>query len=445
VQYLGFFLIFVALIAGVVGLMQHLKMKKILAAPFKKTGEIASNPSVADPQGRISTEGAVQPGQQQLIAPCSGKPCLYYEIEVIQHWHRYVTTENGTKKETGRSTINTTKVGSHFFVNDGSGPVGVDATKGMDVELEKSFNQKQGVSWGDVTFGQGFRTSVSVPGGDKTGDGVECIEKLVAPTGNLFVMGKLAGGNITKEDGMLGKLLASTKGRDKLVGSTKTKALAGFIGAGVSMLIGLPVAIFADPPAPGVNYCNITDQTEPGHKCTGKIYNDNGETVSFKVTKAGTYHIHAQAPSTVKIPLQPVINVTNSTGKSFAKDEHSDAEVELEPGDYKINITDAYKGDAKHFQGGFSFELEVKQTSVAAEVTSGTPADSAEPAGSASAGKPGTKPGTPSTAKPGTATPTTAKPGTSAAPSAKPAASAAPSAKPAAAPSAKPAASAPKK
>ena len=39
-QYLGFFLIFVALIAGVVGLMQHLKMKKILAAPFKKTGEI---------------------------------------------------------------------------------------------------------------------------------------------------------------------------------------------------------------------------------------------------------------------------------------------------------------------------------------------------------------------------------------------------------------------
>jgi hypothetical protein len=441
VQYLGFFLIFVALIAGVVGLMQHLKMKKILAAPFKKTGEVAANPSVADPQGRISTEGAVQPGQQGLIAPCSGKPCLYYEIEVIQHWHKYVQTENGTKKETGKNTITTQKVGSTFFVNDGSGPVAVDASKGMDVELEKSFSQKQGVSWGDVQFGQ-FRTSVSVPGGDKTGDGVECIEKLVAPTGNLFVMGKLVAGTITKEDGMLGKLLASVKGRDALVGSTKTKSLAGFIGAGVSILIGLPVAIFADPPAPGVNYCNITDQTEAGHKCTGKVYNDSGETVSFKVTKAGTYKIHAQAPSTVKIPLQPVINVTDATGKSFAKDEHDDAEVQLEPGDYKINISDAYKGDPSHFKGGFSFELEVKQTSVAAALTSAHPDDSAEPAASASAKPAAVKPAGGGVAKP--AASAAAKP--SAAPSgAKPAA--APSgAKPAAAPSgAKPATPAPKK
>ena len=438
-QYLGFFLIFVALIAGVVGLMQHLKMKKILAAPFKKTGEVAANPSVADPQGRISTEGAVQPGQQGLIAPCSGKPCLYYEIEVIQHWHKYVQTENGTKKETGKNTITTQKVGSTFFVNDGSGPVAVDASKGMDVELEKSFSQKQGVSWGDVQFGQ-FRTSVSVPGGDKTGDGVECIEKLVAPTGNLFVMGKLVAGTITKEDGMLGKLLASVKGRDALVGSTKTKSLAGFIGAGVSILIGLPVAIFADPPAPGVNYCNITDQTEAGHKCTGKVFNDSGETVSFKVTKAGTYKIHAQAPSTVKIPLQPVINVTDATGKSFAKDEHDDAEVQLEPGDYKINVSDAYKGDPSHFKGGFSFELEVKQTSVAAALTSAHPDDSAEPAASGSAKPAAVKPGGGGGAKP--AASAAAKP--SAAPSgAKPAAS---GAKPAAAPSgAKPATPAPKK
>ena len=412
-QYLGFFLIFVALIAGVVGLMQHLKMKKILAAPFKKTGEAAQGQG-ADPQGRISTEGAVQPGQQQLVAPCSGKPCLYYEIEVIQHWHKYVQTENGTKKETGKTTVNTQKVGSVFYVNDGSGPCAVDATKGMDVELEKAFNQKQGVSWGDVMFGQGYRVSVSVPGGDKIGDGVECIEKIVAPQGNLFVMGKFNAGSITKEDGMLGKLLASTKGRDKLVGATKRNSIIGFVGAGVSMLIGLPVSIFADPPAPGVNYCQITDQTEVGKKCTGKIYNDSGETVTLKVTKAGTYHIHAQAPSHIKIPLAPVLNVTDTAGKVFAKDEHTDAEVELEPGDYKINITDAFKGDPSHFKGGFSFELDVKQTKVAEAAPSASAADSAEPAASASASaakpalkpapaKPGTKPAPPKpTAKPTT-------------------------------------------
>ena len=67
-QYLGFFLIFVALIAGVVGLMQHLKMKKILAAPFKKTGEAASGQG-ADAQGRISTEGAGQPRQPDAAVP----------------------------------------------------------------------------------------------------------------------------------------------------------------------------------------------------------------------------------------------------------------------------------------------------------------------------------------------------------------------------------------
>ena len=206
------------------------------------------------------------------------------------------------------------------------------------------------------------------------------------------------------------------------------------------MLIGIPVAIFADPPAPGVNYCAITDQTEAGHKCTGKISTDNGETVNLKVTKAGTYHIHAQAPSTVKIPLSPVLNVTDTAGKSFAKDEHDDAEVHLEPGDYKINISDAYKGDPAHFKGGFSFELDVKQTSVAAELTSATPDTSAEPSGSAA--KPGTKPGagtkpgTPAT-KPSAAT-SAAKPAPS---GAKPAAS---GAKPAAS-GAKPAASAPKK
>ncbi len=416
-QYLGFFLIFVALIALAVGVMQHLKMKKILAAPFKKTGEAATGQG-ADPQGRISTEGAVQPGQQQLVAPCSGKPCLYYEIEIIQHWHKYVQTENGTKKETGKTTVNTQKVGSVFYVNDGSGPVAVDASKGMDVELEKSFSQKQGVSWGDVHFGN-YRTSVSVPGGDKTGDGVECIEKLVAPQGNLFVMGKFNAGSITKEDGLLGKLLASTKGRDALVGATKRNSLIGFIGAGVSMLIGLPTAIFADPPAPGVNYCAIVDQTEAGKKCTGKIYNDTGETVTLKVTKSGTYKIHAQAPSHIKIPLSPVINVTDGTGKSFAKDEHTDAEVQLEPGDYKINITDAFKGDPSHFKGGFSFELDVKQSAVAA-LPSASASASAEPSASASTAKPALKPGP------------AGKPAT---PAAKPSASA----KPAAAPSAKPA------
>ena len=47
-QYLGFFLIFVALIALAVGVMQHLKMKKILAAGGKKTGAGGARPNLPE-------------------------------------------------------------------------------------------------------------------------------------------------------------------------------------------------------------------------------------------------------------------------------------------------------------------------------------------------------------------------------------------------------------
>ena len=123
-QYLGFVLVFLALVALIVGLLQHLKGKKILAAPFRKTGEVASNPAVADAQGIVSVEGAIE-AQQPAIAPCSGKPCVYYEIELIQEWEKHVVTEDGHKTEKGKDTIQTVKTGAVFFLNDGSGPIAV--------------------------------------------------------------------------------------------------------------------------------------------------------------------------------------------------------------------------------------------------------------------------------------------------------------------------------
>src|SRR4029079_13129367 len=128
---------------------QHLKGKKILAAPFKKTGEIAQNPGVADAKGIVSCEGAIS-AQQPAMAPCSGTPCVYFEIEVIQEWKKHVITEDGSKTETGRDTIQCVTSGAVCVVDDGSGPVAIDAREGMDVELDKSFEQEQNVSHGDV-------------------------------------------------------------------------------------------------------------------------------------------------------------------------------------------------------------------------------------------------------------------------------------------------------
>ena len=53
-----------------------------------------------------------------------------------------------------------------FFVDDGSGPIAVDPREGMDVELDKSFEQAQRVSYGDATVGQ-FHTNIPAASGQR--------------------------------------------------------------------------------------------------------------------------------------------------------------------------------------------------------------------------------------------------------------------------------------
>jgi hypothetical protein len=377
--------VFFGLVGLVFGLLQHLKGKKILAAPFKKTGEIAQNPGVADAKGIVSCEGAVS-AQQPAMAPCSGTPCLYFEIEVIQEWSKHVITEDGSKTEKGKDTVQTVKSGAVFFVDDGSGPMAIDPRQGMDVELDKSFEQEQNVSYGDVQFGQ-FHTHVPHASGDKHGHGVKVIEKIVPIQGGMFVMGQLANQTITKPSGMLGTLRASRKGRAALLGATKRNSMIGFIAGGLFFLPGTGLSIFADPPAPvaaGEGACNILDQSKPGDWCSGKIYNDDGSDVPLTVTQAGTFEINGGPPRGKKIPVIAALSVKDETGKSLVADAHEHASLDLQPGKYTINIKDSIPGDAAHFKGGFSYELNVKRTAVLASADAG-PGASASASASASA------------------------------------------------------------
>jgi hypothetical protein len=353
-QYVGFFLIVVAIVAVIAGVLNQMKAKKILAAPFKKTGEIAQNPQVADAKGTVSCEGAIAV-QQPLMAPCSGKPCVYYEVELVRLWEKTVQTENGLKTEKGTKSISTTKVGSQFHLNDGSGAVGVDTRESVDCDLDKSFEQMQNVSYGDVVFGQ-YRAHVSYDGGDERTVGVKCIEKIVPAQGSLFVLGKLVAGVITKTDGMLGKLMASTKGREKLLGTTKRNAMIGFIAGGLSIASGIPMAIFGDPPHDSC--ANMKDAW--AETCAGRITNDAGDTYDWTVTKAGTYSIEVLQPG-VKIPIWPVLTVTTASGAEVAKVASTQSAVikrAFTPGKYKINVRDSAKGMAAKFKGGFSFSLK---------------------------------------------------------------------------------------
>ena len=417
-QYLGFILVFLALIALVIGLLQHLKGKKILAAPFRKTGEIAANPAVADAKGIVSCEGAIE-AQQPAFAPCSGKPCVYFEIEVIQEWTKHVVTEDGHKTEKGKDTIQTVKTGAVFFVNDGSGPVAVDPREGMNVELDKSFEQTQNVSHGDVMFGQ-FHAHVPHAGGDKHGSGVKIVEKIVPIQGGMFVMGQLANQAITKPKGMMGSLLGSRKGRNALLGATKRNKIIGFVAGGVFLLPGAGLSIFADAPtptAPGEGACNILDQSKAGSPCTGKIYNDTGTDAELTVTQAGTFEIQGGPPRGKKIPVIASIGVRRADGNVVMQDAHETATVDLQPGKYLVNIKDSIPGDAAHFKGGFSFELFVKRTALLPEAGAPVASGSASAAPSASVaavpGKPAIK-GAAAAIKPAASSAAGAKPAASA-------------------------------
>jgi hypothetical protein len=423
-QYVGFFLIVVAAAAILAGILNQMKAKKILAAPFRQTGEIARNPQVADARGTVSCEGAVA-AAQPLVAPCSGKPCVYYEVELVRHWEKTVNTEDGQKTEKGTTSISTSKVGSHFQLDDGSGPVGVDARESVDCELEKTFEQMQSVAWGDVIFGQ-HRAHVPHDGGDHATVGVKCVERILPAQGKLFVLGKLSAGAVTKTDGVLGKLMASTKGREKLLGATKRNALIGFVAGGLSIAGGVPMAILGDPP-----HDSCAEMRDAwAETCAGRITDDAGNTYDWTVTKAGTYSIEVLQPG-VKIPIYPVLTVTSASGAEIARVEAAQSVLlrrAFEPGTYKINVRDSVKGAPAKFKGGFSFSLRFGGGPAGAPSADPSGAASASPAEAAASPKqlgPGVRPASHATQGPSAAA--------SARPSATPTASATPAAASAAA------------
>ncbi len=282
-------------------------------------------------------------------------------------------TDDGLKTERGKDLLQTVKTGPVFGVNDGSGIVHVNPSEGMDVELDQSFEQTQNVSYGNVVFGS-FHTDVSASYGDRRTTGIRAVEKILPPAGKLFVLGQLESGQIGKPKGLLGSLRASRKGREALIGSTRKKRMAGLIAAAVMIVPGLGLSIFASPPTPGElsasDVCNIVDGHKEGEMCTGKIRDDDGQKVPLKVTQAGTFQLHAAAPSGKKIPLIAVLSVTDASGKAIVEHESESADVALAPGDYTITVKNLFPGEAQTFRGGFSFELTVKRSATTAPVAS---------------------------------------------------------------------------
>ena len=382
----GIVLVLIGVVAGIFGFLKHQHGKKILAAPFAKTGHI--NPSALGPKGEISTEGAAD-GSQLLTAPCSGTPCLYYEVVAYQKWEKSEVTEDGAKKTKGRDKHEEIKLGAIFDLNDGSGAVRVDLSSGVAGDLEKTFSDSSAAVAGQVSFGS-YTTAIDQFPGNKYSKGLEIEERVLKPSSTMFVMGKYTPAGITKTDGMLGKLVVAAKGREHLLGKSAKQAKFGLIGGGVAAVAGVVLAIVGGPiSGGGGNDSCVAMKDVPGSVCSFKLNDDSWKEFTWTVTKPGIYSIEAKSPAGKKISTLPDVEVAEFA--KLAKPENKglgDVESEFAAGTYKIRVRDDF---AKHLKGGFSVELHISQTpenAAASNAASKAAAVAAAPGAPAPMGKP---------------------------------------------------------
>jgi len=350
------------------GLMHHFKGKRILAAPFKKTGDIAKNPTSEDPKGAMSTEGKVLPPAQPLLSAASKTPCLYYELKIERIYEKTETTQDGTKTVKGTETLDTIKGGSVFALDDGSGQVEVDVSKGADFDNMKDGYKKEINGWGGsshVQFGE-YSYDIPVIGSDKGWTiGFKATEKYVPVEGNLFVLGKLEGSKLVKPGWR--SMLASNKGREGLLGSIQKKKKFSFIGGGAAAVLAIPLMIFGPKADPNAAGASCPDQlTDTRLLCHDNVSSKSGDDFTWTVTKPGSYELEVIAPKK-KVAFDPQLIVKDAEGNVVADVEggvgmNAKAVLEAKAGTYTIVVK---PGDGYMVSGGFSYEFEIRNAGVA--------------------------------------------------------------------------------
>lgn len=374
-MYVGFVVLALSVIAAIAGFMQRRKLGIIIATPFKKTAEAGASTDV------VSCEGNVQ-ASQPLTAPCSGRPCIYYEIEVKQSWEKQVATENGMKKKTGTNTAHKAKAGSTFALDDGSGPVNVKVEDSIDGTFEQSFEGK-GAGAGYMTFGQ-YQVNIGHPS-EGHATGTKCVEKIIPTDGRLFVLGKVDNHTIQKRDGMLGNIMLSTKGRDHLMGSSKRNMIMAFVAAGLMLPVGGAMAAFGDAPASVAGCDTITNSLGPA--CQGRLHGRTDVVMTWTVTEPGAYRFQSVGTGTdVNMRLWPAITVVDASNTPvFTASGVGGAMIDqtsgpIAAGTYTIRVNDTSSGYAAGLEGGAGFSFDVDLVPGTAPAAAELPAVAAPPA-----------------------------------------------------------------
>jgi len=359
---MGLILLVIGLAALGFGFMQHLKGKRILAAPFKKTGDIARDPTSSDPKGALSTEGKVNPPAQALLSPCSKTPCLYYEVKIERLYEKEEKTQDGWKTVKGSDTLDTLKGGAVASLDDGSGAIPVDFSKGGDFDNFKAGYKKElnGRGWSsNIQFGELSYDIPVISSSDGHTIGFKATERFVPVEGNLFVLGKIEGGKIVKPGWR--SLMVSSKGRDGLLASTAKKKKFSLIGGGIGAVAAIPLMIFGPKADPADDTSCHSTIAEVQKLCDDNVTSKYGNDYTWTVAKDGKFDVTVTPPSGKAYPLDPQIVIKSASGDVIADVSEyggakATASVDVKAGTYTITVKDS-GGDS--VKGGFDYKLEI--------------------------------------------------------------------------------------
>ncbi len=356
---MGVLVLIIAIVLGIFGFLQARKGNRVLAAPFRKTGELGANPTSPDPKGAISTEGKVIAPAEPLRSPCSDTPCLYYAVTVTRHYEKDEQTQDGVKTSTGTSPVTVMTKGAQFQLDDGSGAVTVDLSKGGDFDnLKKSFNNTVKIGLkipGELVFGSLRLQTPSLPSGERT-TSFEASEQVVPAEGNLFVLGAVKDNAISKPSWR--SLMVSSKGREGLLGATAKKKKIGYIGGAVALVLSIPLMIFGGGSSGGDHYFCGTTLINSVKSCHANVSTE--DTYTWNVTDSESYKVVVTPATGKKYAFWPDLKITDATGKVVAQNTGSvgtPAEIDskMPVGTYTISV----KPKDNPVSGGFDYSFAI--------------------------------------------------------------------------------------
>lgn len=344
--YLGIGLVVFGVLVVGGGLFARNKGKRILGAPMRRTGEAPQHTGPASFEGTTLTH-------QPLVAPCSNTPCVYFHLKV----EKKVKERRGAQTSTSWKLHADQHYGSMFALDDGSGPVMVQAVDPVDADLTKTF---AGPPPGGPGLGRvaNFLTKTA----PDTGEVIEyrITERVIGINEKLFALGELQNGTLQKPANK--KLVVSTRGRDALLGSTK-KLSIGLFAFGAAVAVAGAIVMILKPgeaPACGASLAGLQSECVVATTVVDKVdasnkpYKIHEHVYEWNVQKAGKYQLVAHPMPREKKSLYPTLQVEDkwglpvNVGLNFGLGKSSDTfktkTKQLEPGTYKVYVWSLAEG-----------------------------------------------------------------------------------------------------